>query len=77
MEPVQYKIATLEDIAAIPEEALPRLLEDLPIALNFVRRGMAERKLLPEGTSLTLLPITWIDDGKQDVNITITVTTDQ
>jgi hypothetical protein len=68
-----YKIGTLEDIAAIPEEALPRFLEELPHMLAGLRRTMALRSSLPEGVIIIpAKPIAWTDDGVHEGAIRVT-----
>jgi hypothetical protein len=70
----KYKIGTIEDMAAIPEEALPRFLEELPDMLAMLRACAALKAALSEGViNLSPEPITWIDDGAHNRSVRISI----
>lgn len=73
----EYKIATLADIADIPEDALPRFIAELPTMLGYVRMMKAAAKMTSQATGVELeleIPSpTWIDDGEEFHRVTVSV----
>jgi hypothetical protein len=70
----EYKIDTIEDMAAIPEEALSRFLEELPDMLAMLRSFAALKAAMPEGViELRSEPITWIDDGERNRSVCVRI----
>ena len=69
----RYSVATLADMAAIPEEALPRFLAELPSMLVEIRRAEEYREalqaLLGEGAEVQAMTPQWIDDGERNIGI--------
>ena len=63
-----YPVATLQDIAAIPADALPRFLAELPTMLETVRLFV---DMPPE---IALRRMVWRDDGKTCVDLTLRIT---
>jgi hypothetical protein len=75
MSAPEYPCATLYDMAAIPEEALPRFLAELPDILAQCRRLLDVQRQFNaafEG-EFELLPKdpTWIDDDKGQCTVTV------
>ena len=66
-----YQIATIYDMAAIPEEAWPRLISELPAMLRFASGIVDANRMLGGMAQLIPTPITWVDDG--DTNVTVTM----
>ena len=65
-EAPRYPIATLLDMARVPEEALPRLLAELPAMLAVLRQVMAINDaagamLIQPGATV------WVDDGRDEI----------
>lgn len=69
----KYPINTLEQVAAIPEEAMPRFLAELPSILAEIRRMSAMKEQLAGIADLTLAGFNWLDDGAQDVYVNVEV----
>lgn len=74
-EAKEYKVATILDIARIPEEALPRFIEELPSIVEYLRPYAAiEHTLDPEKAQLLTEAALWVDDGKNEHSASIRVT---
>lgn len=74
-KPKEYKLKTLEDIIkAVSEESAQNFIRDFASWLSFRIGIEKEIKNLPEGVEIeknyTML---WIDDGKNEGKITITI----
>lgn len=68
----QYPVGTIFDMAAIPEEAFPRFLAELPDLMAYIRHMTAMNDMLiPEGARIELETPVWVDDDKRTANITI------
>jgi hypothetical protein len=77
-EAVQYPIATLMDIARIPEKAFPRFMEEFPLMVATVRAQMdvivkihEQAGVVPpteEGWLKSMRAYRWIDDDKGNVS---------
>lgn len=72
-----YPIGTLLDMAAIPDEALPRFLAELPTILSETRRMREAHKVLNallEGDAEVSFGIPeWIDDDLNQLTSTVTM----
>ena len=74
-----YPVDTLANMAAIPEDVLPRFLEELPSMLASIRRmqGIVAAANEAAGVDVLVMPAisgaTWTDDDKREFRETITV----
>lgn len=67
-----YPVGTIFEMAAIPEEAFPRFLAELPDLIAYLRHMQAMNDMLiPEGVEVQLETPTWTDDDKRMANISI------
>lgn len=69
----EYKLEHIYDLANIPDEALPRFIEELPKIVGHMRDVKALQSLLGDD-AVKINPLTWVDDGEQDATITMTFT---
>lgn len=72
--PPKYPVATLEQMAEIPEEALPRFLAELPTLLDHVR-ALKELSAMLDGALVMHRggdPV-WIDDLQGTATIAVEV----
>jgi len=82
--PSSYKVRNLLDVARMPQEAWPRFIKELPEMLGMLHhidkiaqeaaksenpKEQAEALRISEENILSSL--TWIDDGKQDFDVTL------
>lgn len=68
-----YPVGTIFEMAAIPEEAFPRFLAELPDLIAYLRHAKAMNDMLvPEGVQVEFETPTWTDDDKRMANINIT-----
>lgn len=70
----QYPVGTIFEMAAIPEEAWPRFIAELPSILRHVSATALVAKILDGVAEIEARPPIWVDDGEQ--NRTIIVETD-
>lgn len=71
-EPKRYPVATLEQMASIPLEALPRFIEELPSLLAHIIAVKELNKIMePLGAPVVLQPSVWIDDHQHTGTVTI------
>lgn len=71
----RYKIGTIEQMAAIPEEARGRFLTELPEILASVARAIEMHSVVNQvlgSEALTLGIPEWIDDTKGEASYTVT-----
>lgn len=62
----EYTVGTIQDMARIPEEALPRFLAELPVMLGYVRNLQnANSDLAGLGVAVDMGAPTWVDDDLQ------------
>lgn len=66
-----YEIFSIYDMAAVPEEAWPRLIAEMPAMLRFAAATVEANRMLGGIAELIPTPLTWTDDG--DTNITVTM----
>jgi len=76
MEGRQYEISTLADIAKLEQDQIERLCAELPRHFEYARAmqdlmGVAADALGESFESSIVSPLIWIDDGKQDLNMTM------
>ncbi len=73
----RYPVGTLTEMAAIPDDALPRFLSELPSMIASIKQVLAaahEANSAAGGDILALAcpnPV-WIDDGEQHQRVTLT-----
>jgi hypothetical protein len=75
-EAAQYPIDTLVEMAAIPEEALPRFLAELPMILGEVRRMLGvmdtfNSTFVGEMEMQPLAGASWTDDDKGEGTVSV------
>lgn len=74
MKPKEYKIKTIDEIfEVVNEDNVDCFLEDFS---NFVKIKVSMRKIIEDFSISTCKPSTgfnWIDDGKNDAEITIKI----
>lgn len=65
MSAPEYRIDTLADMAAIPEEALPRFLAELPDILREMRRlpDLMDQLAIIAGSEPEYAGMSWCDDA--------------
>lgn len=74
----EYKIGTLLDIVGLEDDQIDRLCAELPAMLKQAKAVMQLLEAVAEAADIDdtmcemLSPLTWIDDGKTDLSITIT-----
>lgn len=76
MSAPHYPIATLEQMAAIPEEVLPRFLAELPVILSETRQAMAviaSLAAMVDGAAKVNLDPTWVDDDLNQLTRSVTL----
>ena len=72
----KYKISTLLDIMELDDGQIERLCAELPEVLKYAKNlsilieNIGEHLKVPTPVDV-LSPMTWIDDGKQDLTIGI------
>lgn len=66
LEPRQYNIATLLDMAKIPEDRLPAFLAELPRILGEIRKAMTFANSLHGSAAIVAKELIWVDDGIAD-----------
>lgn len=79
----EYKINTLIDILELEDDQIDRLCAELPRVLKYAK---AMKDLIQAASGLEanvsevckiVSPLTWIDDGKQEINCTAIFPDDQ
>lgn len=71
-DPKRYPVDTLEQMAEIPLDALPRFLDELPSLLAHVIALKKLNEIMePLGAPVQLQPTVWIDDHKRTGTVTI------
>lgn len=73
----EYKISTLMDIIKLDVDQIDRLCAELPMVLKHAKQLSITIEALGENLGVpspveVLSPLTWIDDGKQDLTVGIT-----
>lgn len=67
----EYKIATILDMARIPEEELPSFIQELPSILDTLRPLCTVVDSLGMPDSLLLEQAIWKNDGKTEKTVTL------
>ncbi len=67
----RYPIATLEQMAAIPQELWPRLLAEMPDILAATARFMAAAAALDGALQVGTDSFVWVDDGEGELRVTL------
>ena len=71
----EYPVDTLEQIALIPDEALPRFLAEFPHMIQKVKKYTeyaAAVNIIMEGVAkIEAQGMIWVDDGKTENTLTI------
>tara|TARA_Y100000310_G_C20692831_1_gene823467 strand:+ start:3311 stop:3592 length:282 start_codon:yes stop_codon:yes gene_type:complete len=74
-EPAKYPISTLVEMSAIPEDAVPRFIAELPHILKVMREMTAVQSVISsvsEGLiALEMQTPVWVDDDKGLSTVTI------
>lgn len=71
-EPKRYPVATIEQMAAIPMDALPRFVAELPSLLAYIIATKSLNEIMePLGQAIVLQPPVWIDDHQHTGTMTI------
>lgn len=76
--PEQYEIETLLDIAKLEYDQIDRLCAELPSAIKKSKAMVDLMGLVGEAAGIEgaiaqfISPMTWIDDGAQDLTMTLT-----
>lgn len=64
----EYKITTLKDIVSLDEDQIDRICAELPGVLKYCKAMISVGDALSKEGAIKLVePLTWIDDGKQDI----------
>lgn len=74
----KYPIATLLDIAAIPEEAFPRFMAELPDIVAATRRYISVQNEVNAEFGLPIMQFAvpeWIDDDKGELRVKVSDST--
>ena len=73
----EYKIATLEDILKLEDDQIERLAAELPAMMKMCKGTIKSIQNLASENGIDIpdcakmvFPITWIDDGKQEITLT-------
>lgn len=70
----EYKISTLLDIIDLDDDQIDRICAELPSVLKYAKNlsvlieNIGEHLKVPTPTEV-LSPLTWIDDGKEDLTV--------
>jgi len=71
----RYRIEKILDFLKVPENRLPICLEEFATFLGVARANIALTDMLAKSLNMenttTIQAYTWIDDGKQNMTITI------
>lgn len=79
----EYKIGSLVDITKLEDDQIDRLCAELPAMLKHAKAFMGLLEAVAEATDIEdsicemLSPLTWIDDGKQNLDIQIKDSNDE
>lgn len=75
MSAPEYPIGTLRQMAAIPEDALPRFLAELPTIIAEARKAYAAadkvNAILDGAATITTLDPSWVDDDLDQFTTTV------
>lgn len=75
MEALRYPVGTIEQMAMIPGEALPRFMAELPIMLaNIKAISELNAVLAPIGANVEVHTPVWIDDDLHTGTVSIRTT---
>ena len=68
----EYEISTIEDIFNLEQDQIERLCCELPRIMAYMKAVRATVLSLDDrGSSSLVMPLKWIDDGEQNIDIEI------